>query len=184
MAYQSWSVVFGEQPSAAKWNILGTNDASFNDGTGFATSAITADKVATNTQILAYTEGLTSGQSITTAWPTYTDATGMSVTFTTPASCTRILLRAEGPVSADTAGINMYFAITNSSNTIQVERVFGADQSNANQIHTYSLSRRITVTASTSYTFKLRFASNGTASVVINNGNVADRPSCIWVERA
>ena len=34
MAYASWSVSFGEQPSAAKWNILGTNDASFNDGTG------------------------------------------------------------------------------------------------------------------------------------------------------
>lgn len=29
MAYQSWSVVFGEQPSAAKWNILGTNDDHF-----------------------------------------------------------------------------------------------------------------------------------------------------------
>lgn len=30
MSYQSWSVVFGEQPSAAKWNILGTNDAQFD----------------------------------------------------------------------------------------------------------------------------------------------------------
>lgn len=30
MGYASWSVVFGEQPSAAKWNILGTNDAEFN----------------------------------------------------------------------------------------------------------------------------------------------------------
>lgn len=30
MAYTSWSVVFGEQPSAAKWNILGTNDAYFD----------------------------------------------------------------------------------------------------------------------------------------------------------
>lgn len=29
MAYASWSVVFGEQPSQAKWNILGTNDAHF-----------------------------------------------------------------------------------------------------------------------------------------------------------
>lgn len=36
MGYASWSVVFGEQPSAAKWNTLGTNDASFNDGTGIA----------------------------------------------------------------------------------------------------------------------------------------------------
>lgn len=42
MAYQSWSVVFGEQPSAAKWNILGTNDAGFNDGTGIAADAITS----------------------------------------------------------------------------------------------------------------------------------------------
>ena len=41
MAYASWSVVFGEQPSAAKWNILGTNDASFNDGTGIDDGAIT-----------------------------------------------------------------------------------------------------------------------------------------------
>lgn len=43
MAYASWSVVFGEQPSAAKWNILGTNDASFNDGSGIKpTNAIVA----------------------------------------------------------------------------------------------------------------------------------------------
>ena len=34
MTYAAWSVVFGEQPSAAKWNILGTNDSSFNDSTG------------------------------------------------------------------------------------------------------------------------------------------------------
>lgn len=40
MSYSSWSVVFGEQPSAAKWNILGTNDSSFNDGTGIADGVI------------------------------------------------------------------------------------------------------------------------------------------------
>ena len=42
MAFQSWSVVYGEQPSASKWNILGTNDASFNDGTGIANDTILA----------------------------------------------------------------------------------------------------------------------------------------------
>lgn len=36
MAYTAWSVTFGEQPSAAKWNQLGTNDAGFYDGTGFS----------------------------------------------------------------------------------------------------------------------------------------------------
>jgi len=45
MAYSSWSVVFNEQPSASKWNILGTNDASFNDGTGIGNDAITDTKL-------------------------------------------------------------------------------------------------------------------------------------------
>lgn len=38
MAYSSWSVVFGEQPSAAKWNILGTNDAYFDGLIGSGTA--------------------------------------------------------------------------------------------------------------------------------------------------
>lgn len=59
MAYSSWSVVFGEQPSAAKWNILGTNDASFNDGTGISAGVITPEK-------------LTSGTGTTWAWQTWT----------------------------------------------------------------------------------------------------------------
>ena len=45
MAYVAWNVTFGEQPSAAKWNILGTNDASFNDGSGIGNDAITTAKV-------------------------------------------------------------------------------------------------------------------------------------------
>lgn len=39
MAYAAWSVVADEQPTTAKWNILGTNDSSFNDGSGFATGS-------------------------------------------------------------------------------------------------------------------------------------------------
>lgn len=51
MAYQDWSVVFGEQPSASKWNILGANDAGFNDGTGIGDDAILQRHIADN-QIL------------------------------------------------------------------------------------------------------------------------------------
>lgn len=46
MAYTAWSVVFGEQPTAAKWNQLGTNDAGFKDGTNIDSSAITTAKLA------------------------------------------------------------------------------------------------------------------------------------------
>lgn len=40
MSYNAWSVVFGEVPTDTKWNILGSNDDSFNDGTGIADDAI------------------------------------------------------------------------------------------------------------------------------------------------
>ena len=34
MSYAAWSLVYGEQPSTAKWNILGTNDSHFHDFLG------------------------------------------------------------------------------------------------------------------------------------------------------
>jgi len=46
MAYAAWSVSFGEQPSTAKWNILGTNDASFNNGTGIANLATNVTSIS------------------------------------------------------------------------------------------------------------------------------------------
>jgi len=47
-------VVFGEQPSAAKWNILGTNDASFNDGTGIADGVVASEKLNATIACKAY----------------------------------------------------------------------------------------------------------------------------------
>jgi hypothetical protein len=40
MSYSAWSVVFGEVPTDTKWNLLGSNDDSFNDGTGIIDDAI------------------------------------------------------------------------------------------------------------------------------------------------
>lgn len=40
MSYNAWSVVAFEQPTAAKWNQLGTNDAGFKDGSNIDDSAI------------------------------------------------------------------------------------------------------------------------------------------------
>ena len=61
MGYASWSVSFGEQPSAAKWNILGTNDASFNDGTGIGAGAILPNNLIASASTLN-----------TWAWDTWT----------------------------------------------------------------------------------------------------------------
>ena len=77
MVYTAWSVVFGEQPSAAKWNLLGANDASFNDGTGIANGAITDDKLSTG----AARSEVTAAETTTSA--TYTAlSTAQAVTVT------------------------------------------------------------------------------------------------------
>jgi hypothetical protein len=63
MSFQTWSVVYGEQPSASKWNILGTNDQSFNDGSGLAfttNNVVPANALATNAITLGYAQ-ITAG---------------------------------------------------------------------------------------------------------------------------
>ena len=57
MAYAAWSVAFGEQPSASKWNILGTNDAAFNNGTGITALSHAVTAVANPYKFLAYQTG-------------------------------------------------------------------------------------------------------------------------------
>lgn len=73
MAYAAISFVFNEQPSTAKWNILGTNDASFNDGTGLPTAGSSAALVAT-------AEGTTS------SFPVDLATSGPAVTMTPSAT--------------------------------------------------------------------------------------------------
>lgn len=52
MAYTAWSVVFGEQPTAAKWNQLGENDAGFKTGANIDTDAITTAKIPNRTRAI------------------------------------------------------------------------------------------------------------------------------------
>jgi hypothetical protein len=84
MAYTSWSVIFGEIPSATKWNILGANDAAFNNGTGFATGAIATASLAANaiTKATQVWNNLTgASQSITST--SFVDVTGITGSLTT-----------------------------------------------------------------------------------------------------
>lgn len=51
MAYTAWSVVYGEQPTAAKWNQLGANDAGFKDMTNVDNDAVIERHIAAGTLI-------------------------------------------------------------------------------------------------------------------------------------
>lgn len=89
MAYQSWSVVYEEQPSASKWNILGTNDASFNDGTGIDNGAITSEKLSATVAFRVLVTGTTgnlvySGSSLSYSEVFDTGSNVASGVFTAP----------------------------------------------------------------------------------------------------
>ena len=97
MAYTACSVVYGEQPTAAKWNQLGANDAGFRDGTNIdtgvigtshlAAGAVTAPKLALapQTSFVATTES-TSG----TSWQSL--ATPQAITINLPAGANILVL--------------------------------------------------------------------------------------------
>ncbi len=83
MAYSSWSVVFGETPSAAKWNILGTNDAYFDSLVGSGTAWTSYTPTWTNvtvgnaTQASAYQQfGKTVIYKVQFTWGTTTSQSG------------------------------------------------------------------------------------------------------------
>jgi hypothetical protein len=88
MAYQSWSVVFGEQPSASKWGILGTNDATFDTYIGGGTNAI---------QQVQYQQLMTSATGTTQmpnddSIPQSTEGTQFMTKAITPKATTNILV--------------------------------------------------------------------------------------------
>ena len=80
MAYTAWSVVYGEQPTAAKWNQLGANDAGFRDGTNINNSAIIT-ALLNNGAVTADKLGLAPSKSSNA-----TTVSTTSLTYVTPAS--------------------------------------------------------------------------------------------------
>lgn len=73
MAYTAWSVVANEQPSTSKWNLLGSNDASFNNGSGIASLDLSVSALSNPYKFSAYK----------TANQTATGSSTVKVTFET-----------------------------------------------------------------------------------------------------
>lgn len=94
MAYTAWSVVYGEQPTAAKWNQLGANDAGFKDGTNIDNLAITAAKLAQGAVIPEKLDFSTMGFLVTAASANFgTTAVDLaSASVVIPAGCTQVLV--------------------------------------------------------------------------------------------
>lgn len=148
MAYQSWSVSFGEQPSAAKWNILGTNDATFDAliGSGTAWTSWTPTwanlTVGNGTHLSAYQQlgklvyfrvGFTLGT---------TSSVGTGPTFTLPVTAKSGVFIADQPIGhCSYSGSGTYAGrIRYSSTTVATVVLF-------NSSSTYASDNNVTATA-------------------------------------
>lgn len=84
MAYTAWSVVYGEQPTAAKWNQLGANDAGFKDGTNIDNLAIVNRHIG-NAAVMSKQAKLSivgaDGATVNPLPTTRTDVPSSSLTF-------------------------------------------------------------------------------------------------------
>lgn len=168
MAYQAWSVVFGEQPSASKWNILGTNDAGFYDGTGIANDAIInrhlADDSVTgdNLSLTSYEYQLTS--AFTTSSTSFVDS-GIKVTLAA-AGIYLIICTLRGDSSAaNQFGVAQLYnqttaAAISDSDTLLTFNSAGSSQASA-------VLAKIVTTSTTNNILRVNFRSGGAYSVGI-----------------
>jgi hypothetical protein len=189
MSYQVWSVVFGEQPSASKWNILGTNDASFNDGTGIADSVIltrhilnsniTWEKAAAGFAVQkVYTNYPSVATGTTTipqddTIPQNTEGTEFMTQAITPKSTTNILLiEATLLVSTSASGVNMIAALfqDTTSNGLYATPEF-ADDGATFIPRTMSIRLLMVAGTTSATTFKIRVGTNSASTVTFNGVN-------------
>jgi len=176
MAYTSWSVVYGEQPSAAKWNILGTNDASFNNGTGFSNGAIGSVNASlaagivcqvVNTVSTAVNTGTTTIPLDDTI-PQITEGTEFMTLAITPKSATNILVIAVTLLlSSSNATQNLIGALFQDStaNALAVDATF---QATAMGLTTVQLQHTMTAGTTSSTTFRVRAGTHQATTITIN----------------
>lgn len=151
MAYAAWSVVFGEQPSAAKWNILGTNDASFNDGTGLGDRVVTGRSI--DTASIVYKTTTPSGNSDSTG--SYADW-GASTTLAVPTWANRAIVVASIQniynVTSTTLGTTR--VVIGSDNGASSGRIGQVTTISANEGKEHTWMDQITLTGTGSVTLK------------------------------
>lgn len=171
MSYNAWSVIFGEVVSAAKWNILGTNDAAFNSGGGVLGSGLATDAIT-----LGYAQ-ITS-PFVGSATTSDQDITSLATTVTIPSGGRRIKITAfiwyAGSSSA--ASSSLEIKIKDGATVLAGQLVSTAGVSYGSPFNVmYSA-----VIAAGSHTYKVAVSNAGAGSPTV--WAAATQPSFILVE--
>lgn len=118
----AWSVVFGEQPTAAKWSELGANDDALANGSAFSlnNNVIPGNALATNAITLLSLKSSTSQGSIGSSDVVIT---GLSGSATVPAGGRKVRVEALIPFmessSIATNTLSIYNSLTPTASPLQ-----------------------------------------------------------------
>ena len=176
MAYTALSFVFGETPSASKWNLLPANDAAFNSGGGVLGSGL-----ATNAITLGYAEITTNFTSTTT--PTDVDVTGIAVTVTVPAGGRGVKITVLPQCVASTAagGTAIDLKIKEGATTLATSSIQELTSGMNNPIICIAMLTGAKTPSAGSHTYKATIA-QGAAGTMTFAGSSSTAPGFILVE--
>lgn len=169
MAYTSWSVVFGEQPSAAKWNILGTNDASFNDGTGLNTGSVQQQVTSLTSAVATGTTTVPRDDTI----PQNTEGIQFMTLAITPKATTNVLIiEVLAHVSSSVNNISFTGALFQDStaNALAVGTNF---QPTNTAISPVIIKHSMAAGTTSATTFKVRIGGDGAGTTTFNGSSAA-----------
>lgn len=170
MSYSAWSVTFGEQPSASKWNILGTNDAQFN--TNFTRVGMPIQMLQTDYS--ADTSGNTVLPQDNTI-PQNTEGFEVMSQAITPIFSTSNLL-VEFEVLASSAGVNGLGAAVFRDSSVSALFATAQWQPQSAGDNTVSGSVKRAATATDPTTFKVRIGPDATQTVTFGGGRFSTVP--------
>lgn len=179
--YTAWSVTAGEIPTTAYWNLLGSNDASFNTGTGINDNAIVTRHLnshAVTNITYVYNEVAASTNGFTTAgWNNFAGWTAGSFTSTGG----DILLHIHFTYWKNTTGpINSFRVILNSSTPYPSTNGW---QQYTNEFASHKMcSRTLWLTSIPAGTYNVTLQGNNTSATGSLNSDTADWLNIVAVE--
>lgn len=168
MAYASWSVVFGEQPSASKWNILGTNDADFN-------TKLTRAGMVVQTVMTAFTAAGTTTTTLPVddTIPQITEGFEVMTQAITPISATnKLIIEVVGFGSHSVAATAISFALFQdaTSNALAAAATVATTSTGPAQV---PLGHIMTSGTTSSTTFRVRAGGNQAGTFTFNGNSSA-----------
>lgn len=173
MAYTAWSVVFGEQPTAAKWNQLGANDAGFKDGTNIDANAITNTQLAAGVHVQAVETDYASLAAQTSlipydnTIPQITEGFEVMTQTITPKSATNVLL-IDVNIYGSASALGEFIAALFRDSTANAIAADSVTVSSAGFLVNLKLTAKVTAGSTSATTFRVRIGSAGNVNTAFN----------------